>query len=272
MKFTLKDYQRDAVGDVLRNLEHARTIYHRDGQESSFSLTATTGAGKTVMAAAAIEALFYGTEEFEFEEDPGAVVMWFSDDPNLNDQTRMRLREASEKFTSSDLVTIQPPFAKPRLDPGKVYFLNTQRLSKTSLLTRGHIGDQEGTESLFPAFTPDLQGWTIWETIANTIDDDDLTLYLVLDEAHRGFNTKTSSDKPTIVRRLVAGHSGCPAMPIVWGISATIERFDDAMALADTAKARRKLDPVSVDPAPGPGVRAGEGHAAPRHPRRGWQL
>lgn len=65
MKFTLKDYQRDAVDDVLRNLEHARTIYHRDGQESSFSLTATTGAGKTVMAAAAIEALFYGSEEFE---------------------------------------------------------------------------------------------------------------------------------------------------------------------------------------------------------------
>ena len=48
---------------------------------------------------------------------------------------------------------------------------------------------------------PDQQGWTIWETLANTIDADDLTLYLVLDEAHRGFNTRTSSDKPTIVRR-----------------------------------------------------------------------
>lgn len=248
MKFTLKDYQRDAVDDVLRNLEHARTIYHRDGHESSFSLTATTGAGKTVMAAAVIEALFYGSEEFEFEADPGAVVMWFSDDPNLNDQTRMRLREASEKFTSSDLVTIQPPFARQRLDPGKVYFLNTQRLSKSSLLTRGHVGDEDEAESLFPAFTPDVQGWTIWETIANTISDDDLTLYLVLDEAHRGFNTKTSTDKPTIVRRLVNGHAGYPPVPIVWGISATIERFQNAMDESEAHKTRRALPRVSVDP------------------------
>ena len=59
--------------------------------------------------------------------DPGAVVIWFSDDPNLNDQTRFRLMEASEKLAATDLVTIQPPFAKPRLDPGKVYFLNTRQ-------------------------------------------------------------------------------------------------------------------------------------------------
>jgi type III restriction enzyme len=39
----------------------------------------------------------------------------------------------------------------------------------------------------------------------------------VLDEAHRGFNTKTSSDKPTIVRRLVNGiKSTRPPIPIVW--------------------------------------------------------
>ena len=29
----------------------------------------------------------------------------------------------------------------------------------------------------------------IWQTIENTIVDDDLTVYFVLDEAHRGFNT-----------------------------------------------------------------------------------
>jgi hypothetical protein len=247
VKFTLKGYQRDAVDDVLRNLERARTNFHRDGEVSSFSLTATTGAGKTVMAAAAIEALFYGSDQFEFDADPGAVVIWFSDDPNLNDQTRMRLREASEKFTSSELVTIQAPFAKPRLDPGKVYFLNTGKLTKTSLLTRGAAESSDDAPALFPATTPDLQGWTIWETIANTIDDDDLTLYLVLDEAHRGFNTKTTADKPTIVRRLVNGHSGYPPIPVVWGISATIERFAEAMKAADADKSRRALPPVMVD-------------------------
>ena len=250
MKFTLKGYQQDAVDDVLRRLEQARTVFHRDGQETSFSLTATTGAGKTVMAAAAIEALFYGNDTFDFEADPGAVVIWFSDDPNLNDQTRSRLMEASEKLVSSDLVTVAPPFSKSRLSPGKVYFLNTGKLTKNSLLTRGHDPDPdaETLPGMDTSAQPDMQGWTIWETIANTIGDDDLTVYLILDEAQRGFNTRTNSDKPTIVRRLVNGHAGYPPIPIVWGISATIERFQEAMKAADADKSRRALSRVVVDP------------------------
>lgn len=58
MRYTLKDYQAEAVRDVLRNLERARDSYRRYGALSQFSLTATTGAGKTVMAAAVIESLF----------------------------------------------------------------------------------------------------------------------------------------------------------------------------------------------------------------------
>ena len=122
------------------------------------------------------------------------------------------------------------------------------------------------------AASPDLQGWTIWETIANTIEDDELTVYLILDEAHRGFNTKTNSDKPTIVRRLVNGHDGYPPIPIVWGISATIERFKEAMAAADADQTRRALPPVTVDGIPRSGVRARQGHGRPRHPGRGGQL
>ena len=68
VKFTLKDYQADAVDDVLANLERAKTaVSNATGEKSSFSLTAPTGAGKTVMAAAVIEALFYGNERFDFE-------------------------------------------------------------------------------------------------------------------------------------------------------------------------------------------------------------
>lgn len=252
MKFTLKDYQADAVDDLLANLRRARENYKNpDKREiSSFSLTATTGAGKTVMAAAAIEALFWGNEVFDFDPDPGAVVLWFSDDPSLNEQTRNRLMEASEKFTYTNLVRIEPPFAKPLLDPGKVYFLNTQKLAKSSLLTRGHVEADErqqlaGWTNIAP---PDMQGWTIWETLANTIEADNLTLYLVLDEAHRGFNSKTTSDKPTIVRRLVNGTRVRPAIPIVWGISATIQHFETAMKDAEATKNRRALPPVIVDP------------------------
>lgn len=255
MKFTLKDYQADAVDEVLRNLASARTLYRKSGVPvpSSFSLTATTGAGKTVMAAAAIEALFWGNEAYNFEPDPGAVVIWFSDDPALNEQTRNRLMEASEKFTYANLVRIEPPFAKPRLEPGKVYFLNTQKLTKSSRLTRGHIEPADGGAQELPGLaaiaTPDLQGWTIWETLANTIGDRNLTLYLVLDEAHRGFGSKTTSDKPTIVRKLVNGTKVRPAIPVVWGISATIAQFDEAMKQAEAMKNRQALKSVLVDAA-----------------------
>jgi hypothetical protein len=253
LKFTLKDYQEQAVDDVLANLKRARDNFKNpDKREiSSFSLTATTGAGKTVMAAAVIEALFWGNDAFNFDPDPGAVVLWFSDDPSLNKQTFNRLRQASEKFAYSNLVHIEPPFAKPRLDPGKVYFLNTQKLTKSSLLTRGHVEAAPDTQEPLPGFSataPDMQGWTIWETLANTIEAEDLTLYLVLDEAHRGFNTRASSDKQTIVRRLVNGTKARPPIPIVWGISATIAHFESAMLEAEATRNRRALPPVVVDP------------------------
>lgn len=253
MRFTLKDYQADAVEDVLANLKRARDNYKNPGRRevSSFALTATTGAGKTVMAAAAIEALFWGSDALDFVPDPGAVVLWFSDDPSLNLQTFNRLRQASEKFTYSNLVQIEPPFARPRLEAGKVYFLNTQKLTKNSLLTRGHVEPSDDTQPRLPGLamsSPDLQGWTIWETIANTIAAEDLTLYLVLDEAHRGFNARATSDKPTIVRRLVNGTKARPPIPIVWGISATIAHFESAMKDAEVTKNRRALPPVKVDP------------------------
>ena len=249
MKFTLKDYQAEAADDLLQSLARARTIVDVEGKPVSVSLSATTGAGKTVIAASVIEALFYGTDAFNtvVEPDPGAVIIWFSDDPNLNEQTRFRLMEASDKLNHTDLVVIEPPFAKPRLEPGKVYFLNTQKLSKTSLLTRGHVDvkDEDVLETMTAAASPDLQGWTIWQTIANTVDADNLTVYLIIDEAHRGFGN-ASRDKSTIVSRLVNGHAGYPPIPIVWGISATIENFKEAMEKAQV-QGRRALPPVAVD-------------------------
>lgn len=137
MKFTLKDYQRDAVRDALANIRKARRLWHGESDKTAFSLTAVTGAGKTVMAAAAFEALFHGDDEFDFDADPGAVVIWFSDDPSLNEQTRFRLIEASDRINHTDLVVVENTFNRPRFEAGKIYFLNTQKLSKNSLLVRG---------------------------------------------------------------------------------------------------------------------------------------
>ena len=247
MKFTLKPYQEEAVISVLENLEAGRVLFHRDGALSSFSLAATTGSGKTVMAAAAIEALFFGNSDIEFDADPGAVVIWFSDDPNLNEQTRLRLLEASDKLSHLHLVKIESPFDVPSLEPRKVYFLNAQKLGKNSRLVRGHVEDPS-VPRLDLAPVPDLQGRTIWETIGNTINDEDLTVYLILDEAHRGFGKKSITDKPTIVRQLITGQGQQPQIPIVWGISATIEKFQDAMKAAQAVDDRHPLPQVLVDP------------------------
>jgi type III restriction enzyme len=231
MKFTLKDYQRDAVREALDSLRKARRLWRGEKDKTAFSLTAVTGAGKTVMAAAAFEALFHGDDEFDFDADPGAVVIWFSDDPNLNEQTRARLHEASDRISPSEMVVVEHPFSRTKLEAGKIYFLNTQKLGKNSLLVRGFEGDG----GLFPEARPDAQAYTIWDTIKNTIEDPDLTLYLVLDEAHRGMGTPTAADetaRSTIVRRLINGFSGVPGIPVVWGISATVERFNQAIASA----------------------------------------
>lgn len=241
-------YQRDAVRDALANVRKARRLWQSESDKTAFSLTAVTGAGKTVMAAAAFEALFHGDEEFDFDADPGAVVIWFSDDPSLNEQTRFRLMEASDRINHTDLVVVESTFNRPRFEAGKIYFLNTQKLGKNSLLVRGH--DQDEIEArageLLPETRPDLRAYTIWDTIQNTIENPDLTLYLVLDEAHRGMGNSTSKEKGTIVQRLINGSGGVPGIPVVWGISATVERFNKAI---ESAGRHIKLPNVVVDSA-----------------------
>jgi type III restriction enzyme len=250
MKFTLKDYQADAVRDALSNLKKARKRWHEDADKHAFSLTAVTGAGKTVMAAAAFEALFHGDDEYDFDADPGAVVIWFSDDPALNEQTRFRLVEASDRINHSDLVVVEhPKFNRAKFEAKKIYFLNTQKLGKNSLLVRGFDEEelQKKAGDLFPETRSDMRSYTIWDTIRNTIEDPDLTLYLVLDEAHRGMGNPSKAAenaKSTVVQRLINGTGGVPGIPVVWGISATVERFKKAM---EGAQKRITLPDVVVD-------------------------
>lgn len=242
MRYTLKDYQAQAVREVLRNLDRARDSYRRYGALSQFSLTATTGAGKTVMAAAVIEALFFGSDEFDFAGDPGAVVLWFSDDPALNEQSRARIQAAASELDHR-LRVVPTSFSEPSFRPGNVYFLNTQKLGKNSRLVKG--SPETEVDVTLPGLggRPDEVQSSIYDTITNTIANDDLTLYLVLDEAHRGMGTR-ASERSTIVQRLINGQNAVPPMPVVFGISATVERFEAAMK---DAKGRDALPSVQVD-------------------------
>jgi hypothetical protein len=247
MKYTLKEYQADAVGQMLTYFADARDDYHRKGRNVSFSLAATTGAGKTVMASAVIEALFFGDPDWDFEPDVDAVVLWFTDDPSLNEQTKARILDASgDRIAYSRLQVIENTFNQEKFEPGKVYFLNSQKLSKNSLLVRG-AADDDGA-LVARAASPDLRQHTIWDTIRNTIEDERFTLYLILDEAHKGMRKPTRIDRAerqTIVKRLINGN-GITPIPVVWGISATIDRFTEAMK---DAEGRYPYPNYEVDPA-----------------------
>lgn len=248
MRYSLKDYQEDAVSNVLDRLARARDDWHDRHSPGAFSLAATTGSGKTVIAAAVIEALFGGDPENDFDPDPGAVVLWFTDDPSLNEQTRFRLLDAADRIGPARLDVIESTFQREKLEPGKVYFLNAQKLGKNSLLVRGSVpASREIGQAQLPM--PDSRAFTMWDTLANTIADERLTLYLILDEAHRGMTPRSRGDrveKATIVQRLVNGANIVPPVPIVWGISATVERFNEAIAAAQN---RTNYPSVVVSPA-----------------------
>lgn len=199
MRYALKDYQVDAVSEVLRNLADARDDVRRRNRRIAFALSATTGAGKTVMSTAVIEALFRGAEEFDVEADPSATVLWVTDDKNLNEQTRHRFIEAGDRLEVSQLQVIDEGFQEETFAPGHVYFLNIQKLrADTTYVTRN-----------------EARNFTLWDTIQNTIEAVDLTLYLVLDEAHKGMRSGTSRtteerNRSTIVQRLINGHNSIP--------------------------------------------------------------
>jgi type III restriction enzyme len=217
MRYVLTDYQEVATAEVVKRLRQSSREFSADGDYSSVSLTAPTGAGKTVIAAAVVERLFFG-DEFS-DPDPRATVLWITDNPSLNEQTRRKMLMASTDLKPAHLVTIEAGFDHELLSTNRVYFLNIQKLGKATSFI------QSGT---------DARTWSLWQTIGRSIKGLGGHLYVVIDEAHRGTGSVDRS-RPTIVSRIISDPSGeLPPTPIVWGISATPERFQEAMAVASS--------------------------------------
>ena len=138
MKFELKDFQVTATKALLDRMLKARDAYYRDGDPTSCCLASPTGSGKTIMVAAAVEAIFNGNPEWGIERDPFATVLWVSDSPSLNEQTIYKFREATD-LDPTLIETIENTFTgdHDELEPGHIYFLNRQKLSSAGLLTKG---------------------------------------------------------------------------------------------------------------------------------------
>ncbi|MGY1719279.1 DEAD/DEAH box helicase [Blastococcus sp. SYSU DS0552] len=225
MKYELKDYQEEATAKVINGLRKGSREYAADGEHTAVSLSAPTGAGKTVIAAAVIERLLFGDADTDTPADPAAIFLWLTDDPSLNEQTRKKILEASDRIQPAHMVTLDEGFDQPEFDPGKVYFLNIQKLSRTSKL----VVRREGRRT-----------HSIWQTMRNTIESAGSHYYLVIDEAHRGTGKRSREDQ-SIAQRLLNGSEYVPAAPVALGISATPERFDVAVERGSQQRVPRKV-------------------------------
>ena len=133
MKLELKDFQEDAVEQLIKKLNPAKREVAEGGDRQAVILAAPTGSGKTVITAALIEEILNGSDRFNAE--PDAVFLWLSDQPVLNEQSRKRIASASTKLGPSDLVIVDSDFDRETFAGGKLYFINTQKLGKDKLLT-----------------------------------------------------------------------------------------------------------------------------------------
>lgn len=210
MKAELFPFQQKALHDLRVKTAEALGSYHRTHVPQVVSFTAPTGAGKTIIMASLIEGIFFGDESHA--DQPEAIFLWLSDSPQLNEQSKLKIDGKADRIRLNQTVTVmEDSFDQEYFDDGHVYFLNTQKLSKTSKLTKS--GDRN---------------YTIWETLANTAREKSDRFYVIIDEAHRGMQGKEAGRATTIMQKFIKGSDTehLPPMPVVIGMSATSERFN----------------------------------------------
>ena len=249
MKVNLISFQDKAVKELRMDIADALEAYRRRRKTQVVSLQAPTGAGKTIIAAALIENIYFGTTLADgntFEEQPDAIFVWLSDSPELNAQSKLKIELKTDKLRFGQCVTIaEESFDKEMLEDGYIYFLNTQKISRSGKLTQ-HSDDRQ---------------YTIWETLENTIQNKADRLYFIIDEAHRGAKSKREAGTDTtIMQRFIKGYEYTEngvrhkmhSMPVVLGISATAERFNTL--IGNTANVGLQKYVITADDVRGTGL------------------
>ena len=211
MKVELFPFQKKALAGLRMQSAEALGSYRRTHSPQVVSFTAPTGAGKTIIMASLIESIYFGDDSYPDQQN--AIFVWLSDSPQLNEQSKQKIDLKADKIRLDQCVTItEETFDREVLDDGHIYFLNTQKLGKSSNLTKHS----------------DTRQYTIWETLANTAREKSDRLYLIIDEAHRGMQGREASKATTIMQKFLKGSAEdkLAPMPVVIGMSATSERFN----------------------------------------------
>lgn len=89
MKVELFPFQKRALVDIRMKTAEAMGSYHRTHAPQVVSFTAPTGAGKTIIMSALIEDILFGDDQYA--EQPDAIIVWLSDSPQLNEQSKQKM-------------------------------------------------------------------------------------------------------------------------------------------------------------------------------------
>ncbi|WP_406885185.1 DEAD/DEAH box helicase [Bacillus cereus] len=215
MRDILFPFQETALGELHSAIKDAHAVW-RENKPQIISFSAPTGSGKTIIMTTLFEEILYGNEDNI--GDPDSVFVWLSDSPELNEQTRLKIESKSDKIPVRDLVTIDSNFSAEYFEGGHVYFLNTQKLGSDKLLTS----------------SSDKRQYSIWETLTNTAKRIPKKFYVVIDEAHRGTYTSVQAENKaqSIMQKFIKGSEddGLCVMPLIIGVTATPQRFDNLIA------------------------------------------
>jgi type III restriction enzyme len=143
MKIKLFDFQKDAL-HAMREKLVAASSQASSTNPQVIVFSAPTGSGKTIIMTALFEAILAEPDEelawpLDWKPQPDAVILWISDMPALNEQTRMKIESKSNQIKTRQLVMIDATFDAERLQGGHIYFINTQKLGEAGLLTK--VGD-----------------------------------------------------------------------------------------------------------------------------------